>query len=289
MAENLDDFVAGWVSGVAGLMLTQPIDYVLVRLQSGRASAPLAQAAPAEAAGGLRGLIGMWRGIGPLVATLPVNNAMLMYGYGVGKSFSKEEGSSLMPVFLGGCVGGFVQSFLQSPVELIKTRMQLAAISEVPSTTSLVMQLGSFKTLTAGLNATLVRDVVPHGVWFSAYEWSKNTLERRERTAAGLDATTKSAATEVPLSTASQLAAGSFAAFAAWVVGYPGDLLKTRCQMVGGPASISDAARVVYAEGGIAAFYSGLGLKLLRAVPMSAVGFFAYEHTMVLLAKRHER
>ena len=33
------------------------------------------------------------------------------------------------------------------------------------------------------------------------------------------------------------------------------------------------------------AIYNGLGLKLLRAVPMSAVGFFAYEHCMALLAR----
>ena len=45
----------------------------------------------------------------------------------------------------------------------------------------------------------------------------------------------------------------------------------------------------VWAEGGLAACYSGLGLKLLRAVPMSAVGFFAYEHTMALLARRHPK
>ena len=45
--------------------------------------------------------------------------------------------------------------------------------------------------------------------------------------------------------------------------------------------------RVVHAEGGLRAFYSGLGLKLLRAVPMSAIGFFAYERTMAILARRH--
>ena len=38
MAENVDDFVAGWVSGVAGLALTQPIDFVLTRLQTGNAA-----------------------------------------------------------------------------------------------------------------------------------------------------------------------------------------------------------------------------------------------------------
>ena len=35
-----------------------------------------------------------------------------------------------------------------------------------------------------------------------------------------------------PLSTPSQLAAGSAAAIAAWLVGYPADVLKTRCQML---------------------------------------------------------
>ena len=64
------------------------------------------------------------------------------------------------------------------------------------------------------------------------------------------------------------------------------DVLKTRTQMAGGPASLGEAARIVHAEGGYRAFYNGLTLKLLRAVPMSAVGFFVYEHTMAALARR---
>jgi solute carrier family 25 carnitine/acylcarnitine transporter 20/29 len=92
-----------------------------------------------------------------------------------------------------------------------------------------------------------------------------------------------------PLSTAAQLGAGSFAAVAAWVVGYPADVLKTRCQMEGGPSSLAEAARIVHAKGGFPAFYRGLGLKLLRAVPQSAVSFLAYERFMELLAKRHEK
>ena len=88
------------------------------------------------------------------------------------------------------------------------------------------------------------------------------------------------------MATSAQLAAGSFAAIGAWVVGYPADLLKTRCQMEGGPAILGEAARIVHAEGGLPAFYQGLTLKLLRAVPMSAVGFFVYEWTMQALARR---
>ena len=286
MAENVDDFVAGWASGVAGLFVTQPVDYVLTRLQSGSACSD---------AGGLRGLVGMWRGIMPLVATVPVNNAMLMYGYGVGKSFAEKDGTaksetSLWPIFLGGCAGGFVQSFLQSPVELVKVRLQLATMGEVPSTAALTYSLLNVQTFFRGLNATLLRDVVPHGVWFTSYEWSKRKLEQRAldaNTAAGI--ATDATAAAPPLGAAEQLSAGAFAAFAAWVVGYPADLLKTRCQMEGGPNGLMSAARMVYAEGGVPAFYSGLGLKLLRAVPQSAIGFFAYEECMRLLAKRHQK
>ena len=286
MADNVDDFLAGWVSGVAGLLLTQPIDYVLTRLQSGRAAPPTA-ATPS-------GALSLWRGIGPLVATVPLNSAMLMYGYGVGKGWSKAQDggngtSSLWPVFLGGCAGGFVQSFLQSPVELLKVRLQLAAAGEAPSASAQMLELLRPATATAGLNATLLRDVIPHGVWFCAYEWSKNTLASREAQGKPPPPPSSGTAAELPLSTPSQLAAGSFAAIAAWVVGYPADVLKTRCQMEGGAVSVSEAARALHAEGGMAAFYSGLGLKLLRAVPMSAVGFFAYEHAMALLARRHQK
>ena len=288
MAENADDFLAGWASGVAGLLMTQPVDYVLTRLQSGTVRT--------EAGGGLRGLVGMWRGVMPLVATVPLNNAMLMYGYGVGKTFTERDGgpkneTSLWPIFFGGCAGGFVQSFLQSPVELVKVRLQLAAMGEVPSTGAVTMSLLNMQTFFKGLNATLLRDVVPHGVWFTSYEWSKRKLEQRaldaDPAAAAAAASSGGSATPPPLGAAEQLSAGAFAAFAAWVVGYPADVLKTRCQMEGGANGLMQAARTVYAEGGVGAFYSGLGLKLLRAVPQSAISFFAYEECMRILARLH--
>ena len=276
-SQNLDDFLAGWLSGVAGLALTQPVDFILTRLQSSGCAK--------SAAGANEGLISMFRGAMPLFATVPLNNAMLMYGYGVGKSFGEAKGgSTLLPVFIGGCAGGFVQSFLQSPVELVKVRLQLAAVGQSPSTGALTMQLLRDGLGSKGLHATLLRDVVPHGVWFSAYEWSKQTLERRAAAAQIV-----STAEPPPLSAAAQLSAGAFAATAAWVVGYPADVIKTRCQMEGGHGTVTEAVRAIHAEGGYRAFYNGLGLKLLRAVPQSAAGFFVYEYAMKVLALRHDR
>ena len=122
-------FVAGWVSGVVGLAVTQPIDFLLTKLQSG---------ATAQVNKPPNGLLSMWRGSALMFATVPLNNAMLMYGYGAGKRVGDAYGGeSILPVFIGGCTGGFMQSFLQSPVELLKVRLQLAMGKEVPTVSTL--------------------------------------------------------------------------------------------------------------------------------------------------------
>ena len=56
-----------------------------------------------------------------MIGAVPVQNALLMTGYGAGKRWSDDFGggdnaSKLMAVFVGGCVGGVLQSFVMSPV-----------------------------------------------------------------------------------------------------------------------------------------------------------------------------
>ena len=130
-----------------------------------------------------------------------------------------------------------------------------------------------------GLGATLGRDGVPHGVWFATYEFSKQRLEARHFDSA---AATEPAPPIVPISS------GAIAATAAWGVGYPFDVIKTRIQGVAGGerVGVNAMARRLLAEAGGhygRAFYTGFGLKLLRAVPMSAIGFYAYEEAKTML------
>lgn len=178
---------------------------------------------------------------------------------------------SLLPVFVGGCVGGFAQSFTASPIELLKVRLQLSypAVTSQPAgglaaaaggrgfatTSSIVKELtavGHSHTLppllSQGLLATLARDVVPHGVWFASYEAAKVALtpERPPPMPASLGGVVEDGAP--PLSTARQLAAGSAAAVAAWGVGYPFDIVKTRCQMSPTALGFAAATAQVYAH-----------------------------------------
>ena len=61
-------------------------------------------------------------------------------------------------------------------------------------------------------------------------------------------------------------------------MGYPFDIIKTRIQATPQPLGIYATARLLMQEGnGWAGLYRGFGLKLVRAVPASMVGFLTYE------------
>jgi solute carrier family 25 carnitine/acylcarnitine transporter 20/29 len=286
------DAAAGWVAGAASVFASQPLDTVLTRLQQSPPSArPASLVRELRREGGLRSL---WRGTSPLAWVVPLQNALLFAGYGMGERLAHyleaERTSSgaggggttaavrpsLLPVFMGGCAGGIAQSFVVSPMELVKVHLQsssgpkpvhglLAGATQVYATVGV-------PAIWRGLYATLLRDTLPHGVWFASYEWAKRELGDAAAGRLG-----------VP-SDAVPLTCGAFAAVVAWSVGYPADIIKTRIQMPRPfgepPLSVLDVSRALLAEhrgNPLRAFYRGFGLKLLRAVPMNALSFVVYE------------
>jgi solute carrier family 25 carnitine/acylcarnitine transporter 20/29 len=99
-----------------------------------------------------------------------MQNALLMGGYGVGKQWAAEseasQGGVLKSVFVGGCFGGVLQSFLMSPVELMKVNQQVVGKSTKDAGIELVNGFANSQKSWRGLNATLLRDGIPHGVWW---------------------------------------------------------------------------------------------------------------------------
>ena len=156
-------------------------------------------------------------------------------------------------------------------VELVKVTQQVVGQSVTSATTEVCRGIFSSSSW-KGLGATLLRDGVPHGVWFASYECAKIELtDYRSRTGN----TTTTTADDI----ATPMLAGAFAATTAWVVGYPFDLIKSRIQ-AGRSTGIYATAKLLIDESGgrvIHGLYKGLTLKLLRAVPASAIGFLTYE------------
>jgi solute carrier family 25 (mitochondrial carnitine/acylcarnitine transporter), member 20/29 len=122
-------------------------------------------------------------------------------------------------------------------------------------------------TVLRGCHATLWRDGLPHGVWFLTYDVCKTTLASSDN----------DTVPSVPVS----LASGAVAATVAWAVGYPADLIKTRIQVAAGePRGMLETARTIVQEADgrvLAGLYRGFGMKLLRAIPASMIGFTVYE------------
>ena len=286
MNDAVADALAGWLAGGAAAVCAQPCDTVLTRMQAG---------ADAGAAGGrwgggaraqvsavvARGGVGaLWRGVSAMCAVVPMQNAALFAGYGAGERVARAIGgrgteastatTGLAYVFVGGTVGGLAQSFVVSPFELIKVAQQQSVErSGYEAATRVARKVGSFGLLTKGLGATFLRDGLPHGVWFVAYEWAKTNWIASFNTEG-----------EKTPSPAGSMTCGAFAGSVAWAVGYPFDTVKTRVQasaVRGETLTVREATSALVAE---RALYRGFGLKLLRTIPTSAISFLVYEEAM---------
>jgi solute carrier family 25 carnitine/acylcarnitine transporter 20/29 len=95
-----------------------------------------------------------------------------------------SDPNSLQSHFFAGACGGFAQSFLTSPLELARTRLQLQGQGEgwsnvlrnqtyagpLDCVKKIVVKEGFRHGLFKGLTITIVRDIPSFAIYFSAYE-----------------------------------------------------------------------------------------------------------------------
>jgi solute carrier family 25 carnitine/acylcarnitine transporter 20/29 len=189
------------------------------------------------------GISSLWKGSSSMIGAVPFQNALLMGGYGFGKRYAdnnndnsntnNSSNNNLLPVFIGGCAGGILQSFLMSPIEWIKVNQQTSITNTTNSTagtnTNNVMKqfLNNKSNLwNRGLTATLLRDGIPHGVWFVSYEYCKtimsySSVEKDEDDEASSnnnsDPSSSSSSSSFYITVTVPVVSGAFAATAAWV------------------------------------------------------------------------
>lgn len=234
--------------------------------------------------------------MGAPLATVALFNAVLFSARGrMEAALAHADGSPLTVAdqAVAGLGAGVAVSFLATPTELIKCRLQSqlsaaqAAAQAAPAGArappparhrgplDVVRHVWAHERglvgLFRGLTPTLAREVPGNAVMFGVYE----ALKRGLADAQGLAST-------ADLGGGSLVLAGGAAGTAFWIPVFPADVVKSRWQVdAPGPraqyAGVLDCARRTVAAGGVGALYRGFAPCMVRAFPANAVCFLAYE------------
>lgn len=284
------DTLAGSFGGMALVVVGYPFDTIKVRMQtSGRFSGMMdcvRQTVRNEGFGGF------YKGVGsPLVGVTGVNAvAFFSYNQGLllwarmfnqGKEVDRTEYHAF-PYLMSGALTGVALSFVEGPVELFKSKLQVQYDGSGQYRGSLdcawkIFRNHGVRGVYQGLGATLARNIPANIAYFAFYEYLKYML----------------GATVNPdaISPMAIMAAGGLAGAAYWVSSYPLDVIKSKMQIDHSePAkrtyrNMFHTAKQLYATGGIKPFFVGFTPCLLRSFPANGACFLVYEATKKWMEK----
>ncbi|TYZ63278.1 hypothetical protein PybrP1_009067 [[Pythium] brassicae (nom. inval.)] len=276
----LKDLNAGTVGGVAGIIAGHPLDTVKVRLQTAsgaaRENASVLRALRQIAA--TEGLRGLFKGLlSPILSNAPINAVVFGVQGATARALRDATGrEKLSPAqsLITGAAAGLVQTVFAAPSEHVKIQLQVSRSSASQSTIECGRQLlraHGLRGLFRGWETCLLRDMPAFGIYFYAYEVSKDTLTRGQ----------PENETDLHL-----LLAGGIAGSASWFVCQPIDVVKSCVQSQGfaNERTAWQLARDHYRAEGAQYFLKGFGATMLRAFPVSAVTFLVYEKTMQFMS-----
>eukprot|EP00937_MAST-01D_sp_MAST-1D-sp2_P001568 g1568.t1 len=298
LSEGSIDFLAGTVGGFAGKLVDYPFDTVKVLLQTQNVgtSAESAAAAQPRYTGAIdclvktvrsKGFLGLYKGLAsPLIGSM-AENAVLFAAYGQFQAMlrGKEKRElSLFDMALAGAGAGAVVSFVLTPVELIKCRLQVqqsvskefrAYAGPIDCIVKTVKQEGIAGGLYKGNTSMLLREIPGNFAWYGVYE--------------GVCAHyVPEGGTKDDLSPMVNMGAGAASGVAYWTAFYPADTVKSQIQTNPEFAqqSILGTFNTIYRRSGISGLYSGWGITVARAAPAHGIIFLCYEQVSKALRAR---
>ena len=247
----LRGLLGGAAYGVVAAGISHPFDTVKVRLQSGSVAA-------ASSSGAISKILSLYKGIGPATAASILFRSVPFIGYEATRSALKShnllKGQPLLAAFLGGAVGGAMRGCLETPAELLKTRMQLGN----------TWSIQSLSMLARGLYSTCLRNACVIGLFWVAFEATRETRAHLP-----------------PL--AANFIGGGGCSVLAWAAVFPLDTAKSVIQAGGGSTSVSTQLLLIYREHGLAGWYRGIGAGLARAFLANGGGMAIYSLIQELL------
>ena len=200
-------------------------------------------------------------------------------------------------VLYAGAGTGFCVSWVLTPIELIKCRMQVAGQPIDVSATAGKGHVGmaelrhpmysgpldcvvralredGLRILYRGHLGTLLREIPGTAGWFGAYETFLRTI-------------TPPGVKRSELHPGFIVTAGALGGMTYWAAMYPADTVKSAMQTVGagGSSSFLGTLAEIYKVGGLRALYAGISPTIIRAAPSNAVIFLAYEESAKIFTR----
>ncbi|KAK5102626.1 hypothetical protein LTS08_003426 [Lithohypha guttulata] len=256
------DALAGAIGGVVSVLLGQPFDLIRVRLQTSNSSNVLKTAKDIWVYEGPRAF---YKG-----AAVPFAGVGVCVGiqfatfHSLRRTLAKDNQPSVVQSYICGGAAGAANSLISSPVEHIRTRLQLQPhgagrlySGPVECIKAIVRQAG-IRGIFKAYPVALVKEIQAFGCYFAAFEASMTglcTLQGKLRS---------------DLTVWETIPCGALGGIGFWVGSFPIDVIKTRLQGDAfGEAAQYRSARMAVAktwqEGGVKAFWRGLSPTLGRA------------------------
>ncbi|KAK3329022.1 putative mitochondrial ornithine carrier protein [Apodospora peruviana] len=307
--ESLEDIAYGSIAGVVGKYIEYPFDTVKVRLQSQPDHLPLRYKGPLDCfRQSIRadGFLGLYRGISAPLVGAALETSSLFFFERIGREAvyssghtPRDQALSLPALWFTGAFSGAFTSFILTPIELVKCKIQVpetpaagkgAAAPPPLRPIPVIKDIFRHEGLMGfwhGQMGTLIREAGGCAAWFGFKETTTKLL--RDWNETRWAATMKPAELEIvlaePLPLWQQAVAGASAGMSYNFLFFPADTVKSRMQTspIGGDGtgaakrSFGAETAALWRQAGIKGFYRGCGVTVLRSAPSSAFIFMVFD------------
>ncbi|GAB4823294.1 hypothetical protein N2152v2_010340 [Parachlorella kessleri] len=292
MSESTKDFVAGGIAGMCGVAAGAPLDIVRVRQQQASQAAVSALKVLRDIMA-REGKFSLFKGLAYPLYTASFQNAVVFHSYGTATRYTNGvaaiDSSTPLPyhqVFMAGSFAGAVQTAIQTPVDVLKIRLQLQrAVPGMPgykSPLGMLQHVLATEGLTGLYRGTIItgiRDIPSYGVYYSCFELCRELMDGSRETRSSSPLTL--------------WAAGGLAGIISWCSVYAFDVVKSRIQATSAQASRYrgwvDCAWQSYQQEGPRVFFKGFSTTLSRAFLVNGAIFTMYELSHKALMDREEQ
>jgi len=286
------DYVSGVCGGVSVVLIGHPFDTIKTRMQVSPRGTYKGTMDCVRKTHGREGFAGFYLGItSPLLGQMFFRAVSYMTFHSSYKYLKTTSLPDSAPLFAAGGLTGFIISFIETPIDLVKTKLQIQIFSSklsnggpLPppppynsfvSCVSHIIKSHGVRGLFQGFSATLIRNVPANALFFPVNEICKQAfVDRRNR-----DRSSRAAAaplvTAKDLSLGERLVSGASAGMCYWVLTYPLDAIKGRMQgaLWEQRQGWLATARLIYAEYGLKGFRRGIVPCAARSLPACAALF----------------